>query len=271
MNRKILVAGFIAIAFLVIVSCSEESGCNLQYPPDGSDPSQAIEVLVVTALAYPFMADMIPGPLEDTGLLPAESKIEQFALLDTARALVIPTLEFLQHYDAILIFTDAWPFDNPSIGVYDTIGNLMADYVDAGGGLVICQFALYGGAAGIRGRLSSSGYAPLKPGPVETGPWDDRSIVMNSINFPLHPVFYGIDVVGLLVPGDLNLGYPELDETAILLAEDDQGTNAIAINSNGNIIGLNMYFKAFAFPDDYMETVKLVANSILYVADTDQD
>lgn len=272
MNRKILVAGFIAIAFSVIVSCSEENGCDLQCPPDGSDPSQAIEVLVVTGLDYPVMADMIPGPLEDTGLLPAESKIEQFALLDTARTFFIPTLEFLQHYDAILIFTDSWPVDIPSHEAYDTIGNLMADYVDAGGGLVICQFALYGGAAGIHGRLNSPGYAPLKSGTsLPGGPFDDRSIVMNSIDFPLHPVFYGIEIDVLLMPQEYNLSYPELDETAILLAEDDQGTNAIAINSNGNIIGLNMYFKSFAFPDEYMETVKLVANSILYVADTDQD
>ncbi len=266
MNRKILVAGFTAIAFLVIVSCSEDNSCDLQCPPDCPDPSQAIDVLVVTALVYPVMADMIPGPLEDTGFLPAESKIEQFALLDTARALVIPTLEFLQQYDAILIFTDAWPIDNPGLGAFDTIGNLMADYVDAGGGLVICQYAVSGWSAGIRGRLFSPGYAPLINGPIVPGQ-GDRSIVMDSIDFPLHPVFYEIDLDGLGLPVDLHLCYPELDETAILLVEDDQGTNAMAINSNGNIIGLNMYFKPFAFPDDYTETVKLVANSILYVAD----
>jgi len=192
-------------------------------------------------------------------------------LLDTARALVIPTLEFLQYYDAILIFTDAWPLDNPASGAFDTIGNLMADYVDAGGGLVICQYALYAGAAGIRGRLISPGYAPLRRGRY-VEPQGDRSIVMDSIDFPLHPVFYEIDLDDLVLPVHWFHFYdPELDETTILLAEDDQGTHAIAINSNGNIIGLNMYFKAFAFPDDYTEAVKLVASSILYVADADQD
>ncbi len=270
MNRTILAVGFIVIAFFV-AGCSDE--CDLQCPPNGSESSQAIDVLVVTALANPEMAGIIPGPLLDTKLLPAGSIVDTFSLLDYSRTLVVPSIEFLRRYDALLIFTNAWPLVDPETDAYDTIGNLMAAYIDAGGGLVMCQFMINGYAAGIRGRMISPGYAPLKEGVLEyVGKSVDRTIMLESLDFPLHPVFHSVDIDSLKLCSNLfHLGRPELDETAVLLAVDDQGTNAIAVNAGGSIIGLNMYFKAFAFPDDYAETIKLVANSLLYVSDADMN
>jgi hypothetical protein len=270
MNRRILAAGFIAVAFFSAAGC-DGSGCCLQCPPVDPDGSRAIDVLVATALAYPQMAGVIPGPLLDTGLLPAGSTVDTFSLLDSSRRLVVPSPGLLRNYDALLVFTDAWPADDPGPGAFDTIGGLLADYVDAGGGLVMCEFMICGLSAGIRGRLVSPGYAPLAGGYLETGldPEADRSIAMESIAFPLHPVFYGIAVDRLVLPGDFAVGRPELDETATLLAVDDRGSNSVAVNADGSIIGLNMYFKAFAFPEDYTETVRLAANSLLYVAGRD--
>ena len=272
MNRRIHAAGIIAIAFFV-AGCSDE--CDLQCPPNDSESSQAITVLVVTAFEHPYMAGIIPGPLMDSELLPAESTIDTFSLLDYSRTLVIPSPEFLESYDALLVFTNAWPIGGSGLPEsFDTIGNLMADYVDAGGGIVMCQFMISGFTAGIRGRLISPGYAPLKEGSLHSdiGQWHDRSIVLDSLDFPLHPVFSGIDIDSLSLPAhQIYLGRPDLDETAVLLAVDDESTNAIAANSRGTIIGLNIYYKAFAFPEEYAETVKLVANSILYVSGADQD
>jgi hypothetical protein len=270
MNRRILAAGFAAIAFF-FVGCGEESDCDIQCPLDGPAVSKAIDVLVLSAVYYPEIALLPAGPVEDTGILPSGSDIDDFSLLDAEWNLVVPDPGFLQCYDAILVCTDTGPHDDQSLQAFDSIGGLLADYVDGGGGLVICQFSFSPGWAGIRGRLQSPGYSPLISGPVEFGRRDDRSIVMSSIEFPLHPVFYGIAVDELLLPGDINLGFPGLDDSAILLAMDDQGTNAIAINAGGSIIGLNMYLKAFAFPDDYQEAVKLAANSIRYVSGIDGD
>ena len=181
----------------------------------------------------------------------------------------MPSAEMLQAYDAIILFTDAWPDDFPGPDIYDTIGDLLADYVDAGGGIVICEFAINGLAAGVRGRIATPGYAPFTAGPGQLDYLleEDRLVVMESIEFPLHPVFCGVAVDTLVLPGHHFLGYPELDETAILLAVDDHGTNAVAVNAAGNIIGLNVHFKHLALPDDYPEAVKLTANSILYVAE----
>jgi len=270
MNLRILAAGFAAIAFF-FAGCGEESCRDIQCPTDDPAASKAIEVLVLSAVYYPEMSLLPAGPLEDTGILPAGSDIDGLSLLDAEWNLVVPDPGFLQGYDAILVCTDTGPHDDLSQQAFDSIGGLLADYVDAGGGLVLCQFSFSPGWAGIRGRLQSPGYAPLTSGPVEYGQRDDRSIVMSSIGFPLHPVFYGIAVDELLLPGDITLGFPGLDDSAILLALDDQGTNAIAVNDGGSIIGLNMYLKAFAFPDNYQEAVKLVANSIRYVSGVDRD
>jgi len=176
--------------------------------------------------------------------------------------------DFLQQYDAVIIFTETWPADEGDYARYDTIGELLADYIDDGGGLVLCQYAMYDGSARIRGRICSSGYAPLTTGPLDVESRDDRSLLLDSIEFPLHPVFSGIDIAGLLLPGEF-LAYPQLDATAILLAEDNHASNAIAINASGSIIGLNMSAQAFAFPD-YKEAVNLIVNCLIHVADADR-
>ena len=266
MNRTILAAGFAAIAFFV-AGCGEE--CDLRCPPHEFIPIRTVDVLVVTGLAYPEMSRIFHDPLVDSAVLPGGSVVDTFSLLDYSRQLVIPTIEYLRQYEALLVFTDAWPeTDQPSYGSYDTIGNLLAEYVDEGGGLVIGQYTTGDLAVGIRGRLVSPGYAPLKSGGLETGDDEsDRAIVLESLEFPLHPVFDGVDILGIrLCKSRFSLHVPDLDETAILLAVDDRGTNAVAVNAAGNIVVVNTYYKSFAFPEEYAETVKLVANSLVFVS-----
>lgn len=265
MNRVILAAGLAAIAFFV-AGCGEE--CTLQCPPDDSATLNPIEVLVVTGFAYPGMARIFHDPLIDSGVLPEGSVVDTFSLLDGSRTLMIPSIEYLQQYDALLLFTDAWPKVDPPFNAYDTIGNLLADYVDSGGGLVINEYTTCDVGPGIRGRLVSPGYAPLRLGRLETGDdQSDRSIVLESLDFPLHPIFAGIDIAGIrLCKARFSLWRPALDETAILLATDDRGTNAVAVNANGSIVGINTYYKSFALPGEYAETVKLVANSLVFVS-----
>jgi len=267
MNRMILAAGFAAIA-IFFAGCGEE--CGPQCPPEISESPPAVDVLVVTGFAFPGMARLFHDPLVDCGVLPEGSAVDTFSLLDGSRALVIPTIEYLQQYDALLVFTDSWPEGHGTheTYAYDTIGALLADYVDSGGGLVMCQFAISGYAAGIRGRIVDPGYAPLTLGGWEMLSEEiDRSIVLESLEFPLHPVFTGVDIEQVrLCSVPSGIGRPALDESAVLLAIDDMGTNAVAVNSSGNIVGINTYYKSFALPEQYSETVRLVANSLVFVS-----
>jgi hypothetical protein len=71
-----------------------------------------------------------------------------------------PSLATLQEYAAVLIYSDC--------GFYDSValGDVLADYVDGGGHVVVATFAFWNeaGEIGIYGRLLSGGYLPLTLG-----------------------------------------------------------------------------------------------------------
>lgn len=258
MNRMILVGGLIAIAFTFIGSCSEDSDNCLQCPPCEPGRFSPIKILIAVAEVEASRTDSIIAYSIEKGLFPEGSEIEAVSLVDS-----IPPLDELIQFDAILLYTVAL-LAFPDVN--DSIGNTMADYVDSGGGIVMCQWSMHGGGAGIGGRLRSPGYSPFKPGLIGNIN-DDRRIEISSIDFPLHPVFYEIDVMNITSPGWMNIPHPILDESATLLAKDQFDANAIAINSTGNIIGLNIWPSyVFSCHDRYQNAAMLIANSLMFVA-----
>lgn len=74
-----------------------------------------------------------------------------------------PTWDDIKDYSRIIIYSDSYNgygFQNSA-----SLGNLMADYVDAGGGLVVAMGALCnGGSYYMSGRFQSGGYYALNPG-----------------------------------------------------------------------------------------------------------
>ena len=68
----------------------------------------------------------------------------------------IPNLTQLRAYQAVLVYSDN-PFADPV-----AMGNVLADYIDQGGGVVLQTFAFYdAGGYGIQGRVSTNGYLPF--------------------------------------------------------------------------------------------------------------
>ena len=66
-----------------------------------------------------------------------------------------PTLATLENYRAVLVWSDTY-FSNPS-----SLGDVLADYVDAGGGVVLAWAAdSLGGNIAPTGRWTSGGYSP---------------------------------------------------------------------------------------------------------------
>ena len=66
----------------------------------------------------------------------------------------LPSLATLLTYDSVLAYTDFIP--NDPVG----FGDLLADYVDAGGHVVLANFG-YSDPIAIAGRIATPGYAPL--------------------------------------------------------------------------------------------------------------
>lgn len=262
MNRMILVGGLIAIAFFLFGSCSKDSSNCIQCPPCEPGKLNPIKVLIVASEVVQSRMDTIIAYSIEKELFPEGSSFKTVFLIDS-----IPPLDVLTRFDAILLYTVEvleYPDEN------DSIGDIMADYIDSGGGIVLCQGAMRGYAIGIGGRLRAPGYSPFLPG-SHGGIFDDRKIELSSISFPLHPIFYGIDILNITSPGLWSLPHPILDELAILLAKDQFEANAISINSNGNIIGLNIW-PSFVFSsyDRYPEAARLIANSLMFVAGSSQ-
>jgi hypothetical protein len=173
-----------------------------------------------------------------------------------------PTLAQLSSYGAVLAYTNYAPDDGTALG------NVLADYVDAGHGLVLATYGLADamtpfGSTAFAGKIATTGYSPL----VISGNLGDLDgAVMATV--PADPIFNGVN---LAAPDfyyhDSLFAHPDLDAGAVSLATDGSGVNLIARSASGRIIGLNM-FPGSGATDNSDEFYKLLANSLQNVAPT---
>jgi hypothetical protein len=167
---------------------------------------------------------------------------------------VTPTLSALTPYDAVLAWTN-FPAGNGA-----ALGDVLADYVDSGHGLVLATYGYSGGFA-IGGRITTPGYAPLR----NVGVTGDVSGSLNVLA-PADPIFAGVNTGSLTYFHNINFAHPGLDAGATLLADDGSGINMIARNANGSILGNNL------FPGDITgnnaELYKLIGNELSNVPST---
>ena len=90
----------------------------------------------------------------------------------------VPTLAQLRPYQSIMTFSDYNFNDNVSLG------NVLADYVDQGGGVVLQTFVFATNTMfGIQGRLSSGGYLPFTAASIASP--GNLTLVKD---LPLHPL-----------------------------------------------------------------------------------
>jgi streptogramin lyase len=97
----------------------------------------------------PAWLDEVQAKLVATGAFASVDKINiQFTT---------PTLAQLKQYASVLVFTDRAAADRV------TLGNNLADYVDAGGGVVMASFAFNTFDGNIAGRFNTDDYWALEP------------------------------------------------------------------------------------------------------------
>ncbi len=110
--------------------------------------------------------------------LMATGRFNTVALIDAQYS--TPTLAQLQNYDAVLVWSD-FNFSNPT-----QLGDVLADYVDAGGGVVTGVFAM--GYYPIYGRFNSGGYYCINPsGYVNSG-----GLSLGTIYDSNHPIMRNV-------------------------------------------------------------------------------
>ncbi len=91
-----------------------------------------------------------------------------------------PSLATMETYGAVLVYSDAG-FANSF-----ALGNNLADYVDAGGGVVVAVFA--DASVALGGRYVSGGYLGINP----SGQTQGTELTLGTIHDPSSPIMAGV-------------------------------------------------------------------------------
>ncbi|MEA3443293.1 MAG: hypothetical protein U9R19_01055 [Bacteroidota bacterium] len=163
----------------------------------------------------------------------------------------------LSPYDAILVWGNNI-FPNPQ-----QLGDVLKEYVDNGGGVIISTYSLSTNWA-IQGGIIDPGYCPFLPGNTQNV---SGTLDISSLTDPNHPVFNNL-TSNFTYWYNSNYSNPALNTGGVLLASDTQGNKVVAENQDGNVVGIVMYPYNQA---NYGNTdaMLMYANALYYVGSGD--
>jgi hypothetical protein len=215
-------------------------------------PAGSVAILAATAAAD---VNDVQAKLVGTGLFPA---VVTRILTSPAPT---PTLAELQQFDAVLVWS------NLSFTSGDAMGNVLADYVDAGGGVVNAIFVITTTTANrfLGGRWDSTyQIVPQQGGTTTTGVQ-----TLGNIAIPGHPIMAGVNT---LQGGNTTTTRPTttaLTPHGVLVAQWTDGKTLVAVsNTRPNRVDLGMYPPSTtANSTGWVPTTdgaRLMANALLY-------
>ncbi len=174
-----------------------------------------------------------------------------FGSVDRLSSTVLPSLAELLQYEALVVTYDSAPSGYSSVD----LGNLLADYVDAGGELVLTTFVFQYDDSDSFGRLESGGYIPAS---AYVGNYETQT----TSPLPEHDLFdieYDIDSITAYYRDEV---VPSPDATVVGTWQD--GTPLALIDGGSGVIGLTVYPVPGVHNTPTGDYVELVANAIYY-------
>jgi hypothetical protein len=151
--------------------------------------------------------------------------ISAFADIDTVTYFnainATPTLQQLQEYDCAVVWSN-YEFDDP-VGM----GNVLADYLDAGGAVVLHMFC-FRNTWYLGGRIMSD-YSPFTIGDLTSA----RTLGSYDAG---HPIMAGVDALNDTYTANVTLAH-----SPVLVASYSDGTPMVAYNPANNLVALNTY------------------------------
>jgi hypothetical protein len=211
--------------------------------------SARADVLLINATAFPTWASEVKSKIAGVGTVPGN--IDLFS-----GAGGTPTLATLDNYSAVMVFSDAgWA--NPT-----GLGNVLADYVDQGHGLVLTVFT--DASVPATGRLTSGSYYPILP----TGQTQNTDLHLGTVHDPSSPLMTGVNTFDGGSSSYRSTG--GLASGAVDVADWSNGQPLVAtLNSfAGRVVALNFYPPSSDSRADFWTSgtdgARLMANALTY-------
>jgi hypothetical protein len=157
-----------------------------------------------------------------------------------------PSLSQLLPYDAVGAHSN-YPFADPT-----GLGNVLADYVDAGGGVVIGNFGYTSGWE-MGGRVMTGNYATMSAG------GNTHSATSLGWYNSGHSVMATIDSVREYFAGSGAF-------VAESVARYADGRPYVAVATNQKVVGVNSYPGTYSVPDRGAQWAVVFHNALMYVA-----
>jgi hypothetical protein len=216
--------------------------------------AQTKKVLVCGAASSTNWSEDVRLKIQGTGLF---LQVDKFDVTSST-----PSLSTLQSYDAVLVFSDGG-FENGT-----AFGDNLADYIDAGGGVVSAVFN--NASVPVGGKFNSQTYLVIVP---ENQTQNVRR-TLGVIHLPSHPAIQGITAFdagsssyrttsATLTPGSYRVADYDNGEF-LIAAKDDVGP------AHAKRVDLNFYPPSNSVRGDFWvatsDGAKLMANALMYVA-----
>jgi hypothetical protein len=158
-----------------------------------------------------------------------------------------PTLAELLPYDAV------GAHSNYQFADAEALGNVLADYVDAGGGVVIGNFGFTSGWS-MGGRVMTGNYATITPG------GNTHQATTMGWNNPAHAIMSGVGSVG-----EYYCASGTFDASAESVASWNDGRPYVAVSANQKVAGVNSYPGSAAMPERNGDWGLVFHNALLFV------
>jgi hypothetical protein len=141
----------------------------------------------------------------------------------------IPTVTNLVRYEAVLVYSDTTFSDSTGMG------NALASYVDAGGGVVVGVFG-FSTFYGLQGNLVTRGYLPF----AEGGTASPGNLTLYE-DVPTHQIFAGVTSFNGGTSSFQDTG--TFNDSATLLGQWSNGQPLVGVRDlpPGRVVGLNFY------------------------------
>jgi hypothetical protein len=218
--------------------------------------SQTTKVLVLHGETFSGFASDIQSKLIATGKF---NTVDLYGIDQST-----PSITFLRSYDCVLLETNTLPFNSLALG------NLLADYVDEGGGLVTAVGSLFNFfGLDASSRFISQNYNLFS---LEYVDYANNKSMVKLISS--HPILRGVSSLFInTVPRSL----PSITSpSTVVIAEWDDGVPLIAYNNNigtnsAKRVDLNFFpissdMSPGLYDPNTTDGAIIIANSLLYVA-----